>query len=411
MLRPACAWGLAFILGLFLWSVHGCSRKPVAVPAARHDGYMLVSPREAAPLAARLSPASQGLSSWLDLQEPLLHSLSYLRARPQSEPAISRGDLPLTWGRLTRSAERLLELLPRLDREPELLAREFEWFRLGPEPLLTGYYAPIIEASLSPCDVYRYPIYAVPEDLQRINLGEHNPGLRGQVFHYRIEDAAVRPYYSRREIELEGVLAGRSLELAWARDPLELFYLHVQGSGFLQLSDGSLKHVQYGGKNGLPFKSISQVLLERGHLQRHQLGRARIAAFLEANPDMKHELLAENPSFIFFRRGDGSVQGAMQRPLTAMVSLASDPRLVPLGSLVAFSADLPPTQAGGTSRRILGLGMAHDTGSAIKGNRFDLYCGIGRGPEYVASRIKTGVDTYLLLSRESRPGQGFAPKP
>lgn len=416
MPKSVSARTLLAVLGLALLGLGlggGCAPKRHEVRSARHEGYLLVPAREAEAFAAHLSPQGQELASWLDLRPALLHSLDYLRKKPQSEPAMGREDIQVTWGRLARSVERLLTLLPRLDREPGLLAREFEWLRLGPEPVFTGYYAPVIEASLTPDETYRYPLFAVPPDLKHINLGELRPEWRGQVHYYRLEGMNILPYHTRREIELEGVLKGRNLEIAWARDPLDLFYLHVQGSGYLQLPDGRLVKAQYGSKNGRPFKSISQVLLERGYLRPNELSRARIAACLKANPDVQHELLAENESFIFFRLGDGAPQGAMQRPLTPMVSLASDPRVVPLGGLMAFATDLPPDRPGGTPRRVLGLGLAQDAGSAIQGNRFDLYCGIGKEREHLASHIKTEAAVHLLLSREPSLAQGeqtYSPK-
>lgn len=413
MLSPLRAGALAAILALGVLGLgfgSGCVGRPHRPPPARHDGYVLVSSREATALSARLSPVGQELSSWLDLWEPLGHTLAFLQAKPQYEPAIRRGDVQVTWGRLTSSVLRLLWLLPRLDAEPGLLAREFAWYRLGPEPLLTGYYAPVIEASITPDSIYRYPLYAVPPDLKRINLDAQRPEWRGQMQYYRIAGNEILPYYSRREIELDGVLAGRNLEIAWAKDPLDLFYLHVQGSGYLRLPDGSLVKAQYGGKNGRPFKSISQVLLEKGQLRAGELSRARIRACLAANPDRQHEWLAENESFIFFQLGQGQPRGAMGQPLTAMVSLASDPRIMPLGALMAYGADLPATHPGGTPRRVFGLGLAQDTGSAIKGNRFDLFCGVGQEREYLASRIKVETSVYLLLSREPALTEGAVTK-
>ncbi len=410
MLRSSylCTLAIIIVLGLGLGS--GCMGKPHRSLPARHDGYSLVSPREAMALTARLSPQGQELSSWLDLWEPLGHTMAYLRTKPQNEAAVRRGDVQVTWGRLTNSVLRLLWLLPRLDAEPGLLVREFAWYRLGPEPLLTGYYAPVVEASTKPDDDYRYPLYAVPPDLMHINLGSQRPEWRGQVHYYRIAGTEIVPYYSRKEIELDGVLKGRNLEIAWVKDPLALFYLHVQGSGYLRMPDGSLVKAQYGSKNGRPFKSISQVLLEKGQLRQGELSRARIAACLEANPDKKHEWLAENDSFIFFQLGQGQPRGAMGQPLTAMVSLATDPRIMPLGALMAYSTDLPAAHPGGTPRRVFGLGLAQDTGSAIKGNRFDLFCGIGKEREYLASRIKVETAVYLLLNREPSLPEGIVTK-
>ena len=147
MLRPSCSWSFLIVLMLALGLGPGCVNKPYRPPPVLHEGYSLASQREAMALTARLSPAGQELSSWLDLWEPLVHTLAFLRTKRQDEAAVLRGDVQVTWGRLTSSVMRLLWLLPRLDAEPGLLAREFAWYRLGPEPVLTGYYAPVIDAS------------------------------------------------------------------------------------------------------------------------------------------------------------------------------------------------------------------------------------------------------------------------
>ena len=138
--------------------------------------------------------------------------------------------ITLTWAQLKLTAERLLELLPRLDADPELLAREFFWFELRPEPLMTGYYAPLIEASLTPRPGYTWPLYKVPPDLRSVDLGQFQPRWSGRQLVYRMEGEKVVPYPDRRRIDEDKALAGKGLEIAWVRDAWDVYDLQVQGS-------------------------------------------------------------------------------------------------------------------------------------------------------------------------------------
>ena len=227
----------------------------------------------------RMDLASQGLASWLELRRPLLRSLEYVRAKDPAVTALAHPDLRPTWGQMRASLEALLELLPRLDERPELLQERFAWFELTPDPLMTGYYTPEIEASLSWMPGYNYPLYGVPDDLESTWAG---PGRRR---FFRVENGRQVPYHDRRAVDVGGVLRGRGLEVAWAKDPLDVFYMQVEGCGRLRLPDGRTAWAVYGAGNGHAFKGLGDILRERGLLPSGRLDKAAVRRYFARHPD------------------------------------------------------------------------------------------------------------------------------
>lgn len=357
-------------------------------------------PSVAQATAMRLSAGSQHLSSWTELRTGLERSLAYVSVKPADETVVHTQDVVLTWDDMRRTIEKLTALLPELDRDPALLAEHFTWLRVAPEPLMTGYYAPYLDASREPTERFRHPLYQRPPDLKELRLGEFHHRWEGQRLLYRMQNGEPVPYYDRRDIDFGGALAGRDLELAWVEDMTDVFFLHIQGSGLLRFRDGSVQYALYDGKNGRKYVSLGRVLIERGLLEREGMSMKAIRTFLADNPHMTEELLATNPSYVFFRLGDEGPFGAMGKLLTPRVSMATDPKLLPLGSVLAFETTLPPDEEGGEDQRVAGIGLAQDVGGAIKGTRLDYYCGSGPDVEYFAGHIKARATVYLLISRE-----------
>lgn len=348
--------------------------------------------------SARLDLRSQGLRSWTSLEVPVRRSLDYVLRQPPKRPAIAHGDVVLTWQQVRRSLEEFLVILPRLDREPELLSQRFVWYGLDPGPVMTGYYTPEIEASLTRRPGYQYPIYGVPADLKRCKT----PG--GGTGFCRVEKGRTVPYYDRRALDVDRVLAGKGYEIAWARDPIDVFYLQVEGCGRLRLPDGSVRNVLYGAKNGHRFKSLGRILYEKGLLPRGKLGKEHVRRYFRRHPKRMFEFMAENRSYVFFRLAEAPPEGAMGKPLTPMVSIATDRRLLPLGSVLAFEAEIPDDKVRNgyrAKRTVTGIGLAQDTGTAIQGAHVDYYVGEGYKVEPVASRIKTRATVYLLISKDA----------
>ncbi|HKI51883.1 MAG TPA: MltA domain-containing protein [Geothermobacteraceae bacterium] len=267
--------------------------------------------------------------------------------------------------------------------------------------LLTGYYVPDLKASRTRTELYRYPIYGVPDDLLVIDLSKVYPELSDYRLRGRLEGHRVIPYYDRAEID-SGRAAVAGKELFWVADPIELFFLHIQGSGRVLLPDGESFMVNYADQNGHPYRSIGKLLLERGAMTREQMSMQNIRSWAKANPDQVDALLAENPSYVFFRELPAEVQsppGAMGIPLTPERSLAVDRRYVPLGAPIYLDTTWPGDEL--PLRRLM---VAQDTGGAIKGRvRADFFWGMGTEAEYFAGRMKQSARLWLLLPRGVEP--------
>jgi membrane-bound lytic murein transglycosylase A len=378
------------LAGLF-W---GCAAVPPKAPLL-----VPVSATAAREVAVGLDPASQDLASWRDLEPGLKRSMSWLKAKPAEGVAVP-GPPAITWGRLAATAQRLLELLSRLDADPGLLSREFVWAELAPRPLMTGYYAPILDASPVPTQEFPYPLYGLPPEVQTVDLGRFHPRWAGQTLTYRVQDGRIEPYFDRAQIDRGGALAGRGLELAFLRDRFDAYVLQVQGSGLLRFPDGSLRHVLYAGKNGREYVSLGKVMAQDGLIPLEQVTMSSIRAFLEAHPDQEEGLLERNPSYVFFRLADSGPLGAMGRLLTPRVSVATDPGVLPLGSVLALVADLPSAASDVAGRSLAGLALAQDTGGAIKQARLDYFCGSGPQAGALAGELKARARVWLLLVRE-----------
>lgn len=245
--------------------------------------------------------------------------------------------------------------------------------------LITGYYTPVLEASLKQDNHYRYPVYAMPPEAKQATTES--------------------PYLSRSEIEA-GALQNRGLELVYVHDPVDLFFLHVQGSGFVSLPDGSVKQLRYAGKNHQPYVAIGKVLKQLGELEPDDISMKTIRQWLQDHPDRRDELFHQNASYVFFTLEDETVvRGAHGSPLTAQRSIAVDPRYLPYGVPVWLNTSLPCT-ANTACPCFANLVMTQDTGSAIKGPiRADLFYGMGDTAEYLAGHMQSAGSMVLLLPK------------
>jgi membrane-bound lytic murein transglycosylase A len=263
----------------------------------------------------------------------------------------------------------------------------FEWVRVGTDPAFaTGYYEPEILGSRTPQQGYATPIYRTPPDLIRCTRADGQTG-RGRLD----ETGQCVLYRTRAEIE-DGALAGRGLELAWAADPIDLFFLEIQGSGRLKLADGTVMRVGYDNQNGREYVAIGRLLRERGVLPPGGADMAAIRAWMRSQPDGGKALMRENLSYIFFREltGPGPL-GALNVPVTPRATVAADPLFTPLGAPVWLDVERPEAN---------GLWVAQDTGGAIKGaNRFDTFWGAGAYATQVAGGMAAKGEALLLLPK------------
>jgi membrane-bound lytic murein transglycosylase A len=307
------------------------------------------------------------------------------------------------------SQEAFLDLLAK-GYDPDQLSREirrkFRVYRAtgrvkNRKVLFTGYYEPIYEGSLVPDQVFKYPLYRSPDDLVRIDLSLFSEKFKGENIVARIQGKKVLPYYSRYQIEAEKALAGKGLEMAWLKDPLDVAFLHVQGSGRLSLPDGRELLVHYQASNGRPYRSIGRYMIEKGFLAGEEMSMQAIRKYLTENPEVLEEVLNFNPSYVFFREVENGPWGSLGVLLTPGRSIALDSRIFPKGALGFVVCQKPLINDQGDIvgwNKFYRFVVNQDTGGAIKGaGRADIFWGSGPAAELTAGHLRHEGDLYILI--------------
>ncbi len=261
----------------------------------------------------------------------------------------------------------------------------------GGTSFATGYFEPEIRGSRTRMPGYEVPVYRVPPEL--VEQDAATAQATGTPRRGRLVNGTIVPFFERSEIEA-GALAGRGLEIGWAADEIDFFFLQIQGSGRLRLPDGGVMRIGYAGQNGRDYVGIGKLMKDRGLLGPGQTSMQGIVAYLRANPEEGRAIMRENKSYIFFQEltGPGPL-GSLGRPVTSQVTVAADPRFVPLGAPVLLQLDRPEAN---------GLWVAQDTGGAIKGaNRFDTFWGAGEYAATTAGGMSARGRAYILLPKGS----------
>lgn len=270
--------------------------------------------------------------------------------------------------------------------------------RGDPLGLFTGYYEPTLEGSRRRSERYRVPLYVRPPELVTVDLGAFREDLEGRRVAGRLEGRKLVPFHDRTAIDA-GRLGGRGLELVWVDDPVDAFFLHIQGSGRIELDDGGRLRVGYAGQNGHPYFAIGRELIDRGALTPEEVSMQSIRRWLEEHPVEASDVLQKNPSYVFFRelREEGPV-GSQGVVLTPGRSLAVDRAFLPLGVPVWLDGSAPLVGRPGTDTILQRLLIAQDTGGAIRGPvRGDVFWGPGDEAADVAGRMKHPGRLWLLL--------------
>jgi membrane-bound lytic murein transglycosylase A len=272
------------------------------------------------------------------------------------------------------------------DYAPGFFYYGFDWVKVGDgRAFATGYYEPEIEGSRVQLPGY-VPIYRVPPDLIRCTQPNGSAGRRID------QNGACTLYYTRAEIE-DGALAGRGLEIAWAKDNIDLFFAEIQGSAMVRFPDGSTIQIGYAGQNGREYTAIGRLLRDRGILPPGGASMQSIKDWIRANPDQGRELMRENMSYVFFKElgGSGPI-GALGVPVTPRGTVAADPKYVPLGApIYLHKAD---------RHELDGLWVAQDVGGAIKGpNRFDTFWGAGPEATATAGGMSASGEALILVPK------------
>lgn len=269
--------------------------------------------------------------------------------------------------------------------------------------LMTGYYEPLLRGSRQRGGPFQTPLHAKPDDLLSVDLSSTNPEMKGTRMRGKRVGNQIVPYPSRAEITSSDAFNGKTL--VWVDDPVEAFFLQVQGSGRVQLVEtNETVRLAYADQNGHPYKSIGRYLADIGEIPLEQASAQGIKAWLAENPSRKEELLNANPSYIFFKEEKNAPsaqgpKGAMGIPLSAGRSVAVDPIFIPLGVPVFIDtmhpADNTPLQR---------LTVAQDTGSAIKGSaRVDYFWGFGQEAGEMAGKTKQRVALWVIRPKSPHP--------
>ena len=268
--------------------------------------------------------------------------------------------------------------------------------------MVTGYYEPLLDGSRVRSERYSVPLYAAPDDLLTIDLTDLYPELKGKRLRGRVEGRRVVPYWSRAEIE-NGTAPVADKALVYVGDPVDAFFLQIQGSGRVRLAEGGVIRVGYADQNGQPYHSIGRILVERGELPLERASLQGIRDWGRRNPEKLGPLLDENPSYVFFREvappAPGTLEaeidgpfGSLGVPLLRERTIAVDPRSVPLGAPVYLATTYPLS-----TRALDRLVLAQDTGGAIRGAvRADFFWGFGDDAEEQAGRMRQDGRMWLL---------------
>jgi len=382
----ACLRGLALASFALL---SACATRPVQPPPATQPPPQVVQPPPVIPVEPP-KPAT-ALEAGLALSAPaILHERDAAEAlaafRTSCRSVTKRADK----SGLTNPADWVVVCAQAAQVAPggaaAFFQSAFDWVRVGDgKAFATGYFEPEIAGSPVPLPGY-VPVYATPADLTRCALPDGKTG-RGRID----ESGKCVYYFTRAEIEA-GALAGRAPVIAWAADPIELFFLHIQGSGRLRYPDGTVVRIGYDNQNGREYIAIGRLLRERGILQTGGTSMEAIMAWMRANPELGRQLMRENPSYIFFKvlTGPGPL-GALGLPVAPYATVASDPNFIPLGAPVFLSLDRPEAS---------GLWVAQDTGGAIKGtNRVDTFWGAGEQARRIAGGMAAKGQALVLIPR------------
>ena len=336
------------------------------------------------------------------LKLAISRSLGYYSKLPE-ETLLSFGDRRVSVGLLKESLSAFQEILGHED-PPEIREKKiretFDVYRADPSAgsiLLTGYYEPVLKGSPVQSERYRYPIYGVPDDLTPRNAPRGNATGGWNV-------GKAVPYYSRAEIEQGGLLRDKNLEIAWLDDPVDVFFLHTQGSGRVLFPDGTSIRVGYARSNGRPFRSVARYLISIGKITERETSYEAVKRYLKAQPEKDlFPILYHNECYVFFEIVPEGPRGALGVPLTEGRSIAVDSDVYPRGAIAFLKARKPSFDSDdGTitwtpfSRMV----VSQDAGVAIKGpGRVDLFCGSGGEAERIAGYLKESCELYFFLKK------------
>lgn len=361
------------------------------------------------PLLIRLSPDEY--PPFMDtgdrdaLMRTVKHQIKYF-SQLEHSTNYSWGKKNISSETLRRTLEKFLQILKDEEEDiDQLIKTHFDLYQSTGENgkgtvTFTGYYLPQIKGSLVADEVYRYPIYRLPDDLIIKELKPHGPKKA-----VRIENGNEYPYYTRKQIDQEGVLRGRGCEIAYLKSPLDCYLLHVQGSGILILSDGTSMQLQFAGSNYLPYRSLREEMLKDGLLSPYNASMESIHTYFTEYPDKLQLYLNRNKRYTFFKIREGEAAGSLGIPLTPERSIATDKRIFPSGGLSYVATTVSVINPSGKAEKAIPWSrfvLNQDEGVAIRGpHRVDIFWGTGDRAKEIASHLNHPGNLYYLILKDN----------
>jgi membrane-bound lytic murein transglycosylase A len=348
------------------------------------------------------------------LEHCISQSLTYLHKIPEDRKFVFGADQYDTL-HMIKSLEHFLEYIrsnPSPDDIKEFIKADYRVYRsVGRdgrgEVLYTGYYEPHLRGSLFQSEEYPYPIYARPPDLISIDLSLFSDKYKGEKIVGRYTDETVVPYHDREDIESQNALEGKAEVLAWVKDPIDVFFLQIQGSGKVYLDNGEVINVHYHATNGRPYRSIGKLLIDENKITVEEMSMQKIRAYLNMHPEQMDYVFNYNPSYVFFKLEPDGPLGNINVRLTPGRSIALDRRIFPPAALAYINTQKPLIDSTGN---ITGwsdfsrFALNQDTGGAITGpGRADLFWGNGNYAEIAAGHLKYPGNLYFLILKPDTP--------
>ena len=272
--------------------------------------------------------------------------------------------------------------------------------------LFTGYFEPVFPGSPTKDDVYKFPVYSRPTDLMSIDLAPFSSEYKGKRIIARHDGETIVPYFDRENITTQNALDGKAHPIAWLKDPVDIFFLQIQGSGKAIFENGQTLSLRYDSQNGQPYRSIGKLLIETDRIPRSEMSMQRIRAYLEKNPDQMRDVLNHNPSYVFFRKGETEYpKGCIDVELTPGRSIATDRRMFPQGALMFVKTQKPVINGDGDIASWTDMSrfaLNQDTGGAIRGpGRADIFFGDGKNAELAAGHMQHKGRLYFLVAKKT----------
>ncbi len=406
-------WAL-FLGLLLLFSCAPLLEKPVPPAVKPPVPRPAVTPAEAlVPVPASDVPALADDLDPLSLEQAVSRSLRYFN-RIKDKRTYRFGANRYTVREMKDSLALFLRIM-RSSSPPEVkekrIRESFDFYKAAGREgngrvLFTGYYEPVLEGSLEKTEVYRYPVYEVPGDLLVVHLGKFRSRYKGERIVGRITGREMVPYYDRRDIDDEGTLENKGHEIAWLSDPIDLFFLHIQGSGMIRLPEGGSVQISYAESNGRPYRGVGRMLVDAGKITSKEMSLQSIKTYLREHPEEMADILNHNESYVFFRIVAEGPIGSIGVPVTGGRSIATDLSLFPRGALSFIRLKKPLFDEGGEIRNWTDFSrfvLNQDTGGVIKGPaRVDLFCGRGPAVEGIAGSLKEEGELYFLVKKKGK---------